>query len=152
MTPPKSVHMPSKKNLQQLIDLARSKSDHAARSLGASRSHEEEELGKLRLLIEYRKEYMLRFDEAARKGLDRNAWNNYHEFLHKLDDAIEQQHQVVARHHVNVEERRTLWHAASRRLKSFDALDQRRQQAERVSERKREQREHDEFAHHARKH
>ncbi|HUL93810.1 MAG TPA: flagellar export protein FliJ [Burkholderiales bacterium] len=144
--------MPPKKTLQQLIELARSKSDVAARSLGVSRSHEEEELGKLRLLLEYRKEYMLRFDDAARKGLDRSAWSNYHAFLHKLDDAIEQQHQVVARQHVAVEEHRTLWHAASRRLKSFDALDQRRQQAERVTERKREQREHDEFAHTARKH
>jgi flagellar FliJ protein len=143
--------VPPKKTLQQLIELARSQSDNAARSLGASRSREEEELDKLRLLLQYRKEYMLRFDEAARVGLERSAWSNYHEFLMKLDAAIEQQNQVIARHRLTVEQRRTVWRAAHRRLKSFDTLDQRRQQAERVSERKREQREHDELATHGHK-
>src|SRR5262245_20350926 len=143
--------MPPKKTLQHLIEMARSKSDSAARSLGASRSHEEDEIAKLRLLVDYRREYMLRFDEAGRAGLDRNAWSNYREFLHKLDAAIDQQKQVVAQHHRAVEERRSAWHAESRRLKSFDALDQRRQQAERVTERKREQREHDEFSRNTRK-
>jgi flagellar FliJ protein len=143
--------MPSKKTLQQLIELARSRSDDAARSLGESRSHEEEELAKLRLLLEYRKEYGARFDEAGRKGLERNAWSNYRDFLHKLDAAIEQQNHVIERHRHAVEERRTAWQAANRRLKSFDTLDQRRQQTERLSERKREQREHDEFARGARK-
>jgi len=144
--------MPPKKTLHQLIELARSKSDNAARSLGKSRSHEEEETAKLRLLLEYRREYMLRFDEAGRAGLDRSAWSNYREFLHKLDSAIEQQNQVVAQRHLTVEERRTVWTAASRRLKSFDMLDQRQQQAERASERKREQRDHDELARDNRKH
>lgn len=138
--------MPPKATLRQLIDLARMRSDTAARSLGTTRTREHQEVEKLNLLLEYRKEYLLRFDQAARTGLERTAWNNYHEFIAKLDAAIRQQGEVIEQLHRRVEQCRNEWQTANTRLKSFTTLDQRRLQAESNRERRHAQREQDEFA------
>ena len=138
--------MPQKKTLQQLIELARLRSDNAARSLGVSRSQEEMASTKLKLLEDYREEYSARFDRAVRTGLDRGAWENYDQFMVKLDAAFRHQQELLEQSRRRVEQCRSDWQAASGRVKSFDTLDQRRQRAERATEQRREQREQDEFA------
>ena len=138
--------MPSKKILEQLIELAKTANERAARALGASRNRAQEEQGRLQLLLDYRREYIDRFAAAARAGLDRAAWANYHQFMAKLDAAILQQGELAAQHRESVDQRRRDWHSTNTKLKSFDTLDRRRQDAERSNERRREQREQDEFA------
>ena len=138
--------MPSKKTLQQLIELARSRSDDAARSLGISRSREQTESSKLKLLEGYREEYSVRFDQALRAGLDQGAWDNYRQFMLKLDAAFRQQGELLEKSRKQVEQCRSDWHAANNKVKSFDTLDQRSQRAERATDLRREQREQDEFA------
>ena len=138
--------MPPKKTLQQLIELARLRSDNAARTLGLSRSREQTESGKLKLLEDYRGEYSARFDQALRSGLDRGAWDNYHLFMLKLDAAFRQQHDLLEQSRKQVEQCRMAWQAANGRVKSFNTLDQRRQHAERTTDQRREQREQDEYA------
>jgi flagellar FliJ protein len=138
--------MPTKKTLQQLIEFARLRSDNAARTLGASHSREQTESSKLKLLEDYRAEYSARFDQALRAGLDRGAWDNYHQFMLKLDAAFRQQRDLLEQSRRQVEQCRSAWHAANSKVKSFDTLDQRRQRDERVTDLRREQREQDEFA------
>ena len=138
--------MPPKHTLQQLIEIARAHSERAARTLGATRSRERAEQSKLQLLISYREEYLLRFAEASRKGLERLALINYREFMQRLDDAVRQQGELLARHQHKLEECRTDWRSANGKLKSFDTLDERRKSVERVVQRRREQRQHDEHA------
>ena len=137
--------MPQKTTLQQLIEMARDRIDGATRALGASRSTEQQENSKLQLLVDYRREYLERFAQAARDGLDRRAWSNYQDFLMKLDTAISQQKELLGQHGRKVDACRSDWQAASRKLKSFDTLDQRRRQAERVVDERREQSAQDEF-------
>ena len=138
--------MPPKKSLQQLLEIARTRVDEVARSLGASCTREQEELSKLRLLLHYREEYVVRFGEASRAGLKRGAWTNYYEFMQKLDSAIGQQNELLDRHRGEVERLRAAWHAASGKLRSFATLDSRRKQAEHALEQRREQKEQDELA------
>lgn len=138
--------MPSKKTLQQLIELARLRSDTAARSLSVSRTREQTESSKLKLLEGYRAEYCARLDQALRKGLDQGAWDNYRQFILKIDTAFRQQRELLDQSRKQVEQCRSDWQAANGKVKSFDTLDQRRQSAERVTDRRREQREQDEFA------
>ena len=138
--------MPSKKTLHQLIEFARLRSENAARSLGVSRSREEEESSKLKLLEGYREEYSVRFDQALRTGLDRGAWDNYNQFILKLDAASQQQRDVLEQSRQQVEQCRAAWQRANSKVKSFNTLDQRRQSAERATDERREQREQDELA------
>jgi flagellar protein FliJ len=142
--------MPTKKTLQQLIELARLRSDTAARSLGVSRSREETESGKLKLLEGYRDEYSARLDKALRNGLDRGAWDNYRLFLLKIDAAFRQQRELLEQSRKQVEQCRSAWQAANGKVKSFETLDRRRQRAEHATDQRREQREQDELA--SRKH
>jgi len=135
-----------KRTLQQLIDIARSRSDTAARALGATHSREREEHGKLDLLVHYREECLARFGQAAREGIDREIWLNYQQFVVKLDAAITQQRELLAQQQLKVEQCRSEWRAANIKLRSFDTLEQRRQQAESVAGRRREQRQQNEFA------
>lgn len=137
--------MPSTTTLQKLIEMAHDRIDRAARALGAQRSSEQQEADKLRLLDEYRCEYLQRFSKAARDGLDRRTWRNYQEFLAKLDAAIDQQKELLSQHGRKVDACRSDWQAANRKLRSFDTLDQRRTLAERVENNRREQRAQDEF-------
>jgi len=132
--------------LSKLMEVARRKTDVAAQLLGASCSRSREEENKLALLLDYRRDYQARFDAAIRAGVDRVELRNFHEFLRKLDVAIEQQQKIVAQHQGNVAARRDEWRAANRSLKSFDTLARREQAATTRRERKREQREHDETA------
>jgi flagellar protein FliJ len=138
--------MPSKKTLQQLIEFARLRSDDAARTLGISRAQEQTESSKLKLLEGYREEYSVRFDRALRAGLDQGAWDNYRQFMLKLDTAFRQQGELLEKSRKQVEQCRSDWNAANGKVKSFDTLDLRRQRAERATDQRREQREQDEFA------
>ena len=138
--------MASKETLAQLIRLARSASEAAARALGAVQTREREENGKLELLVAYRKEYLARFEAAARAGLDGRGLVNYREFMQRLEDAITQQREHLAAHRRAVEKCRSDWQSAHGRLKSFDTLDARRRRSERLEERRRDQRRTDEQA------
>jgi len=128
------------------MELATTRIESAVRALGASQSREREENSKLQVLVGYRDEYRARFATASRQGLDRRAWTNYHEFMAKLEEAIKQQQALLARYRNAVEQCRVEWLTASGRLKSIDTLDQRRRQAERTIDRRREQRVQNEHA------
>ncbi|HXZ84992.1 MAG TPA: flagellar export protein FliJ [Myxococcota bacterium] len=135
-----------KNTLKRLLGVARARSDTAARTLGATHSREREETNKLELLLHYRDECLARLVQATREGIERAVWLNYQRFVLKLDAAIDQQRGLLAQQREKLEQRRSEWRAASNKLRSFDALEQRRQEAERVSGGRREQREQDEFA------
>ena len=135
-----------KHTLQRLIESARTVSDKAARTLGATHAREREEVSRLDLLIRYREEYLVRFGHTAGAGIDRDLWLNYRQFVAKLDAAIARQQEVIAEQQRHVERRRSEWRAANGRLRSFDVLEERRRSAEALAGRRREQRKQDEFA------
>lgn len=138
--------MASKQTLEQLIRLARSASDEAARALGTVQTREREEAGKLELLAAYRREYLARYEAASREGLDRRSLHNYREFMLKLEEAIHQQELHLAAQRRAVEKCRADWQSAHGKLKRFDTLDARRRESERHASRRREQRREDEHA------
>ena len=135
-----------KHQLAQLTDLAQQHTDTATRTLGQSHARKREAEAQLALLKRYRGEYEERLASAARNGLTPEALRNYHEFLRKLDAAIEQQTSVLTACNDRIETSRVAWQSANRKLKSFDTLAVRaavREQSERA---RREQREQDERA------
>ena len=136
--------MPTSSSLKMLLDLAQNRSDAAARRLGELNSREQEAERKLRLLLRYRQDYQVRFQEFAKHGIDQAEWRNFRGFMGKLDTAITEQRKAVANSRNRMQAGRTYWHAQQRQLKSYDTLSQRQERAETQRTAKREQREQDE--------
>ncbi len=132
--------------LQTLLDLAHEESNAAAAQLGRSNGRERDMDERLRLLLEYRREYTERLASVTQNGMHSVGWRNFREFIDKIDAAIALQRELLAKAHGEVESERRRWHATQRKLKSFDALSQRHHAAERQSEARQEQKEQDDFA------
>jgi flagellar FliJ protein len=132
--------------LKMLLDLAQHRSDAAAAKLSGLNSQEQEAEQKLRLLLGYRRDYQVRFQEFAKNGIDQVEWQNFRAFMAKLDAAITEQRKAAASSHTSLQAGMTDWHAQQRKLKSYDTLSQRHERAESLRAVKQEQREQDEQA------
>ena len=111
--------------LQTLLDLSHARMDEAARRLGQLLASEQEGNQKLLLLIQYRDEYQRRFLEEARQGLAREIWQNYQQFLARLDDAIAQQQQALAASKQRTSDGQKARLGERNKAKAFDTLSQR---------------------------
>jgi flagellar protein FliJ len=130
----------------QLIEIAQKKVEAAARALGALNARQQEAEAKLRLLVNYREDYFLRFQQAAATGIDNHRLHNFRAFMEKLDVAITEQHAVLADARQAVRGGQSRWHAEQQRLTSYQVLAERRRLTEQARDAKREQREQDEHA------
>jgi len=138
--------MPSQLPLDTLLDLARKNTDEAARALGRLNAERAQAEQQLALLYDYRQDYLQRLQRALQTGMAAADCHNYQRFISTLDDAIGQQNHVLRAADEHLARGRRHWQQARRRLNAFDALSQRRAQAARVTENRREQRSSDEYA------
>ncbi|MEP6880065.1 MAG: flagellar export protein FliJ, partial [Nitrosospira sp.] len=106
--------------LDTLLELAQTRTDDAARRLGALNAQGVDMETKLALLTEYWNEYSARFQISMQQGITAADWRNYQEFLNKLDAAIVQQREVLAATRQRVEAGQVAWQSAKRTLKSYD--------------------------------
>ncbi len=132
--------------LETLIELAQTRTDDAARRLGALNAKDMDMQAKLTLLTQYSDEYRARFQTLAQQGLTASDWRNYQAFLNKLDEAIAQQREALKLMHQRVAAGETDWRSAKRVLNSYDTLARRQTRAEAVRTAKLEQRETDEHS------
>src|SRR4051812_20867742 len=111
--------------MKRLLEIAETKAESAAATLGAVTRELQQHEEKLLLLFRYRDDYQQRFRQAARTGLDAQGLRNYHEFLERLENAIMQQHAVVVEARIRVDSGRKDWQLKERKSKAFGTLDQR---------------------------
>lgn len=133
-------------SLQPLVNLAHQRNESATRKLGQLNQQQQAAQNKLDTLMQYRKDYQTRFQEASRNGMDQTGLHNFQSFLFRLDEAIAQQRSAVEKASHSVDAGRTELKDAQRKMKSFDTLAQRHFDAERKREHKAEQRVQDEHA------
>lgn len=138
--------MPSKLPLDTLTELARNKTDDAARQLGVLQNAQVTAREKLELLLQYRQDYSEQLQLLMQNGLPSAQWHNYRNFLATLDGAIRQQQAIVAQAASRLDLGRSEWQHHKRRLNSFDALAERLRRQELAAGAKREQRDSDERA------
>ncbi|MEO6823554.1 MAG: flagellar export protein FliJ [Nitrosospira sp.] len=130
--------------LDTLLELAQTRTDDAARQLGALTAQGMDMETKLALLTQYWNEYSARFQSAMKQGITASDWRNYQEFLNKIDAAIVQQREVLAAARERVQAGQVVWQSARRTLKSYDTLAQRQTGAELLRMARHEQKETDE--------
>ena len=138
--------MPQKLPLDTLIELARGKTDDAARRLGALQSAQLDAKQKLTLLIQYRQDYLAQLQAQMQQGVSTSQWFNYQDFLATLDGAISQQRALAQQADVRLQHGRNEWQNQKRRLNSFDTLAERAERQAQQVQAKREQRDSDERA------
>lgn len=112
-------------SLQPLMNLAQHRNDSATRKLGQLNQQQQSAQQKLDTLLEYRKDYQARLQEASRNGMDQAELRNFQQFINKLDDAISQQIKLVEYSKISTQAGRNEFDTTRRKLKSFDMLQQR---------------------------
>ncbi len=132
--------------LNTLIELAVKDSDEAAKKLGEAIRAAEETEKKLTLLLGYRDEYAVRFQNSQATGLTAMDYRNFQLFIEKLDTAITGQQAVVqdAKRRIDIE--RKLWQDCERKRMSYDTLATRAEKEKLHKENKRDQKQTDEHA------
>lgn len=140
--------MPKPFPMQKLVDLAQSKTDAATRTLGRLNAHASETAKKLQLLLDYRIDYQTRFISTSSNGVHSLEWQNFQEFMKKLDAAISHLNHELLRSQQRVDAGKQEMHTQHRKLKTFDTLSQRHFSSEVKRESRLDQKEQD--AHQAR--
>lgn len=133
-------------SLQPLLHLAQQKSDAAAKKLGQLNQQQQVAQAKLDALLQYRRDYQLKFQEEAKTGMAPADMKNFQDFIARLDQAIAQQQGAIEKAKAGVQNGRNELMDATRKLKSFDTLAQRHVDAEKKKEAKNEQRTQDEMS------
>ncbi|WP_303785372.1 flagellar export protein FliJ [Azovibrio restrictus] len=132
--------------LQPLLELMRDRTDEATRRLGQLVAAEQSARSRLQLLQDYRREYLQKFQEAQTQGLTLLAWQNYQDFLAKIDEAIRTQMEQVELSARNTQQGQEHWQTQNRKLKAIDTLAIRHQGKLQQQENRQEQKLMDEFA------
>lgn len=138
--------MPSQLPLDTLTELARSRSDDAARRLAVLLQAKASASEKLELLLQYRADYSEQLQLRMQAGLSSSQWRNYQNFLFTLDAGIEQQRTIATQADSRLDHGRADWRHQRQRLNAFDTLADRMQRQQLALQAKREQRDTDERA------
>ncbi|MCX8145606.1 MAG: flagellar export protein FliJ [Azovibrio sp.] len=132
--------------LQPLLELMQERSDAATRRLGELVAAEQSARSRLQLLQDYRAEYLQKFEQAQRQGLSLQAWQNYQDFLAKIDTAIQAQREQVERSAQDTAAGQAHWQVQNRQLKAIDTLANRHRHRLQQQENRQEQKLTDEFS------
>ena len=131
--------------LETLIGLAAKEVEKAAVVLGHTMRACAETEQRLALLIQYREDYVERFQQNRKAGLSVLDYRNYLNFIDKLDEAITAQQQIVTQAKERVEEARAVWQECEKKKSSYETLQERERIRQIKKENRREQKEADEF-------
>ena len=133
-------------SLQPLVHLAHQKNDAAAQKFGQLNRQQQTAQTKLDTLLQYRKDYQARFQEAERKGMSQSDLRNFQNFISRLDEAITQQRSAIEQANRSMQAGRNELKNTQLKMKSFDTLEQRHIESENKLKAKSEQRQQDEHA------
>lgn len=131
--------------METLISLATEEVEKAAVALGHTIKAGAEAEQKLTLLLQYREDYIGRFQENRKTGLSARDYQNYHNFIDKLDEAISGQQKVVKAAQERIDAAKAVWQECEKKRASYETLQKRADMKEMKKANKREQKEADEF-------
>jgi len=128
-----------------LLELAIDKRDDAAGRMRDARQMLENARQKQTEIENYRNEYRARLANNAGQGMAIYQWNDYRQFIARLDLAVEQMNGEITRCELVVENTRLAWLVCEKEVKAFETLQLRHNEREAHRENKREQSRSDEW-------
>lgn len=132
--------------LQTLLELAQLRLDGAARELEQRRRRLQAAEEKLSQLEGYDREYRYRLTDATRQGISVTQLRDFKGFISKLDRAIAQQREEVARLRAHLESAQRDWQSHRQKLNAYDTLSARHTERLQAMDAKTEQKALDEHA------
>lgn len=122
------------------------RTDAATRQLGQLIAAEQNAKTRMQMLEQYRAEYAERLRNAIESGTTRQVLANYQDFLSRIDEAIQQQTQVIKQSANNTQRGQQHWQQQNSKLKAIDTLAVRHEKKEQKQLEKQEQKLLDEFS------
>lgn len=138
--------MAKKFSLQPLVHLAQQQNEAAIRKFGQLNQQQQAAQAKLDTLLQYRKDYQTRLQQAEQDGMSQAELCNFRNFILRLDEAIVQQRNKNEQSLSLLQVGRSELQEAQRKMKSFDTLKKRHIESEMKLAAKSEQRLQDEHS------
>ncbi len=132
--------------LKMLNEIAAKEVELATEALARAMKAADEAQGKHDLLIGYRQGYLENMNRTLATGMGAEAYQNFQNFLKKLDQAITGQQDVVVFAKQQVKVHRELWQESQKKKLSYDVLLERSDKRAMKVEQKKDQKMTDEFA------
>ncbi len=135
----------AKNKLQLLLKLEREKEETLRVTYLQAEQHLRDNQQKLKGLNDFRVEYMHQLQQKGRQGLTGAGFGHYQAFLKKIDEAIEQQSNVVGTSKRVADQRKRLWLAQEVKAKAVAKLIEKQEMRAIAAAQKAEQKMLDEF-------
>jgi flagellar FliJ protein len=136
--------MSPSKRLKPVQKVAGSREKTAAKQFGDSQRNLNGHVGKLEELRQYHQEYIARFQQAMKSGISSAQLQEYRAFIAKLNEAIQQQEQVVASSQLERTSKQNSWQKKHTRVMALGKVVDRYKKEEAKTADKKEQSEDDE--------
>lgn len=135
--------MAPSKRFKPVKRVAESREQKAAHALGSSQRVARDQEARLEELRKYHKEYLDRFQDAARAGITAGQLHEYRAFLKKLELAIGEQEKIVRESLQDCSTRKAFWQEKHQRNQALGKVMEKFRSAERKTSDSREQKELD---------
>lgn len=132
--------------LKILNEMAVKEVELATEALARAMKAASEAQSKYDLLIEYRQGYFNNLNQSLATGVNAETYQNFHNFIKKLDQAISGQQDIVASATQQVNVHREIWQESQRKKLSYAVLIDRSDKRTHKVEQKKDQKMTDEFA------
>lgn len=132
--------------LQLVLDMENRKEQKAAQEFGRAKTQLDMQNRRLNGLTSYRKDYLNQANNRAQGGVGSSTFGQYHAFVGKLDEGIEQQQTQLTKMAEHVEGLRQNWLKQQQRRKAIEILLEKKIQAADKIRARQEQTNSDEFA------
>jgi flagellar FliJ protein len=134
------------KRFKPVQRVAESREKRAAQEFGDSQRRQHAQEARLQELKNYHKEYLERFQSAAKNGISAPQLMEYRAFLSKLETAIREQEKVVMASQHECSRSKAQWQEKHMRTQVLGKVVERAENAEKRTQQGREQKEQDEFS------
>ncbi|AVJ56613.1 flagellar export protein FliJ [Idiomarina sp. OT37-5b] len=136
-------------DLQQmamLLELEQRREDEAAANYAQVQQQVDDQRSRLEGLSQYRLDYLQQLQQRGSSGIVSRQFGQYHAFVGKLDEGVEQLHRSLVKLQQVADQRRQQWLAQRRKKESIKHLITEQQKREEHQRARREQKNLDDFS------
>lgn len=132
--------------LKMLKELERQREDKAAQDLAQVQQQVQEQQMRLDGMSKYRLDYLNQLQQRGQGGILSIQVGQYHAFVGKLDEGVEQLHHDVIKLQQVLEQRKQRWFAQRRKRESIEFLIKEREKRAEKAQARKEQKNLDDFS------
>lgn len=132
--------------LQMLLELEQRREDKAAQDFSQVQQQVQEQQMRLDGMSKYRLDYLNQLQHLGQNGIASMQVGQYHAFVGKLDEGVEQLHHDIIKLQQVLQQRKDRWLAQRRKRESIDFLIKEKRKREQIAEARKEQNNLDDFS------